>query len=213
MSRLLAAALAASVWFPANAVGQSANKRPTARAQPHPLPVIGATREHFEAVDAVTIGDRIFAVERGPAGGWLRVYDASDVANPLELREATAPIVGRPIAVAGDGDRVLVASITQDTSRLRLTLFDVSRSDRTRWSGAASIQADVRIEGVEQMYVSGTLAFIKPGGGSGFALDIAQLERDFSAATRGDEASPGGRASLRALAAPGALPGADALSL
>ncbi|HEX8850745.1 MAG TPA: hypothetical protein VF761_14540 [Gemmatimonadaceae bacterium] len=177
-------------------------QRPASR--PQPLPVVGATRERFAAVDAVTLGDRIFAVERTESGGWLRVYDASDVANPVEIREATAPIVGRPIGIAGDGTRVLVASMTSDTTQLRLMLFDVTRLDRSRWSGAASLHNYTQKAAIEQMWVDGDRAVVQTAYGSVIQVDLAQLERDFAAATGGDETSLAARQMLRALATAGA---------
>ena len=210
MRRLSLFVLASILLGPVALAAQAAPRPSRAPAKPHPLPVVGASRERFEAMDAVTIGDRIFVLERGPAGGWLRVYDASDVANPLELRNAAAPVVGRPLAIAGHGDRVLVASATGDSTRLRFTLFDVARGDDTRWSGAASLPADVTLDGVEEMHVRGARAYVRLRGGPQMALDLDRLERAFAAATHGDEGSPAARAMRRALLEPRTLLGGDA---
>ena len=85
--------LGVALLLPAQLLGQAAAQRP--RPRPHPLPVVGATRGRFAAVDAVTLGERIFVVERTATGGWLRAYEASDVANPWEMRDARAPVPGR----------------------------------------------------------------------------------------------------------------------
>lgn len=187
----------------------AAAQRPAPR--PHPLPVVGASRERFEAVDAVTLGDRIFVAERTADGGWLRAYDASDIANPFEIRDAMAPVVGRPLAIGGDGNRVLVASVTTDTTRVRLTLFDVSRPERSRWTGAASLAIDFDRGGVGEMYVHGARGVVKMGNGPMIEVDLAQLEREFSHATRDVESSAAARAMRRALAMPGTVIGDDAL--
>ena len=205
-----ALALVLFVILPTGASAQSQAPRPT-QVRRHPLPVVGATRERFEAVDAVTIGDRIFVAERSAEGGWLRVYDASDVANPFEIRDASAPIVGRPVGIAGDGSRVLVASTTSDTTRVRLTLFDVSRPDRSRWSGAASLGSNQQNYGIDQMYVRGDRALVQPGSGSAIELDLTELERAFADATHGDETSGAARALARALGAPGSVFGTAAV--
>ena len=203
-------ALAALFILATDATAQRPQKA-VAAPRRHPLPVVGATRERFDAVDAVTIGDRIFVVERSGDGGWLHVYDASDVANPLEIRDASAPVVGRPVGIAGDGNRVLVASTTSDTTRVRLTLFDVSRPDRSRWSGAASLGSNQQNDGVEQMLVSGDRAVVQPTSGSAVELDLAELEREFADATHGDETSGAAHAFSRALATRGSVFGAAAL--
>jgi hypothetical protein len=210
MHRSLTAALIALVFLPIGASAQRPQNR-TAAPKRHPLPVVGATRERFEAVDAVTIGDRIFVAERSAEGGWLRVYDASDVANPFEIRDASAPIVGRPIGIAGEGNRVLVASTASDTTRVRLTLFDVSRPDRSRWSGAASLGSNQQNDGIGEISVHGDRAVVQPAGGSTIELDLAELEREFADATHGDEGSGASRAFARALAAPGSVFGTAAV--
>ena len=210
MRRLSVAVVASILLGPVALAAQAAPRRPTAAAKPHPLPIVGATRERFEAVDAITLGERIFVLERGPAGGWLRAYDASDVANPLELRNSAAPVVGRPLAIAGDGNRVLVASVTADSTRLRFTLFDVTRGDDTRWSGAASLPAEVKLDGIEEMHVRGARAYVLVRAGSRLYLDLDRLERVFAASTHGDEGSPAARAMLRALLQPRTLLGGDA---
>lgn len=210
MRRLSALVVALVVLCPVALAAQAAPQRPRTAAKPHPLPVVGAARERFEAVDAVTIGDRIFVLERGPSGGWLRVYDASDVANPLELRNSAAPVVGRPLAIAGDGNRVLVASVTADSTRLRFVLFDVSRGDETRWSGAASLPAEVKLDGVQEMHVRGARAYVLLRAGPRLYVDLDRLERVFATATQGDEESPAARAMLRALVQPRTLLGGDA---
>lgn len=209
MRRSVLCALGALVFSPLAVVAQRP-AAPSPSPKTHPLPIVGATRERFDAVDAVTLGDRIFVAERTDAGGWLRAYDASDVANPFEIRDAMMPIVGRPLAIAGDGNRVLVASVTGDTTRVRLTLFDVARGDRSRWSGAASLLIDVPVAGVEEMSVRGDRAVVKMNYGQLLEVDLAQLERDWTAATRGDESSTAARAVLRALSAPSAIIGDDA---
>ena len=210
MHRSLTITLFALLVLPIGASAQRA-KSPPAAPKLHPLPVVGATRERFEAVDAVTLDDRVFVAERSPEGGALRVYDASDVANPLEIRDATAPVVGRPVGIAGDGNRVLVASTTSDSTRVRLTLFDVSHHDRSRWSGAASLGSNQQNDGIDQMYVSGDRGVVRLAGGSAVELDLAELEREFADATHGDETSATGRTLARALAARGSVFGTAAV--
>ena len=210
MHRSQIIAFTALLFLPIGAHAQRAGS-PAASPKRHPLPVVGATRERFEAVDAVTIGDRIFVAERSAEGGWLRVYDASDIANPLEIRDAIAPIVGRPVGIAGEGNRVLVASTTSDTTRIRLTLFDVSRPERSRWSGAASLGSNQQGDGVEQMFVRGDRAVVQPTSGSALELDLAELEREFADATHGDESSGAARALSRTLASRGSMLGTAAL--
>ena len=210
MHRSLSIAVAALLVLSARASAQQPKSAPAA-PKVHPLPVVGETRERFEAVDAVTLGDRIFVAERSAEGGWLRVYDASDVANPVEIRDAIAPIVGRPVGIAGDGNRVLVASTTSDSTRVRLTLFDVSHHDRTRWSGAASLGSNQQNDGIDQMYVRGDRAVVQPASGSQIEVDLAELEREFSDATNGDETSGAARALARALAARATVLGAAAV--
>jgi hypothetical protein len=211
MRRSFLCALGAALLSPLAAAAAQQPAASAPRPGLHPLPIVGATRERFDAVDAVTIGDRIFVVERNDAGGWLRVFDASDVANPFEIRDAMMPVAGRPLAIGGAGSRVLVASVTSDTTRLRLTLFDVGHADRSRWSGAASLRLDVPAAGVEELYVEGDRAAVHVSYGPLLEVDLGQHERDFSAATGSDESSSGAHRLSRALTGRGSIIGDDAL--